>query len=920
MTDDYDPNGGVEPTPGFAEEIQGALDSATTPARPQSAPDQSAAEIEAIKQRWRTESGQQPETQFNQTVGTSPLAQDLEQSGWFAQQEAQHAADNAAAHERDRQDAIRESTRAAQPPETVPTWDDIAEITGSPWWSGTTGQPRPVSPSDVEFAVGEQSWGQRMERFWRGAQSLLQDQIARRAERNRIEQEVLSRTPPTGEDPIHAWAQRRVATNIAQEQQRQTAAEEIAGGTRAGPTTGLPLNLARRTGHGILDGVVANTIKGIAYSSQYLRGEPLSQTAETGIYHVGQIISDWATKLFPDDTARQYEFSGQLAEGFGSMVGFMGPGAAVNILVRGGPKTIALIGGGSAAVTGAFTQAGSITDDAVRAMREGRPVDGRLITEENLRSAYLWSIPGGLSEGLPIAHLFTGHSGAWMRAILAQAFEEGGQEFGQDVLENVVARANYDDKREWDDNAWQGMLVGGVLGGVMQGGPQGIIRTLRSVASAEPWWKTSTSAYAARARARDAAAREELRNAAQVTRQWQIDAIDAMERGTPVNSASPAGNLLSTEAQRADWISKFRNGTSEQRTRFREELVRDMAATDALRAGATASPQQTGEGELAVGAIVYPIATDGTRASEPATVLHMWEERSGTRYARVQLADGTDTFFPTNRLVMAGPQEGLAREARVHGGGVRTDITPAPAPAPETAAPPPQAPSTQDLRTSLEQQFRAMLPGDVGVRLADHLRGFGLSADEIVNTPSFFNDRWLLNVALSPGEDTAKVKGFHGIAAHILRGYGDTGLYSPQEWTLLVNTAKSAGMQAELETARTSAGNESMWSAYTRAYAPHGPTRQTELLDQELVGRMAEKWASGTSFGAMTDGLLARIAKFLAAIRNATRGLGFQTADDVLRRVTSGEVARRSGVSPQFAGVAAQNGFGAAVVFRRKTR
>jgi hypothetical protein len=202
------------------------------------------------------------------------------------------------------------------------------------------------------------------------------------------------------------------------------------------------------------------------------------------------------------------------------------------------------------------------------------------------------------------------------------------------------------------------------------------------------------------------------------------------------------------------------------------------------------------------------------------------------------------------------------------------------------------------MQARLTQEFQRMMPGDVEIRLTNRLRGHGVALDEYVMPPTPFDDKWLLSVALAPGEAVAKVKGFHGIAAHILRGYGNTGLYSPGEWRLLVDAAKSAGMQAELEGLKTSNGQESMWQAYNRAYERHGPTRKAEFLDQELVGRLAEKWASGTSFGAQTDTLLARIGKFLEAIRNAMGGLGFQTADDVLRRVTSGEVAKRSGVGP----------------------
>ena len=87
----------------------------------------------------------------------------------------------------------------------------------------------------------------------------------------------------------------------------------------------------------------------------------------------------------------------------------------------------------------------------------------------------------------------------------------------------------------------------------------------------------------------------------------------------------------------------------------------------------------------------------------------------------------------------------------------------------------------------------------------------------------------------------------------------------------------------------------SLWDAYQRTYGKQfGTQMQREALDQELVGFLAESWAAGRSYGARINSLLERIVRFLEAIRNALRGMGFQTADDVFERVASGEVARRT--------------------------
>jgi hypothetical protein len=199
------------------------------------------------------------------------------------------------------------------------------------------------------------------------------------------------------------------------------------------------------------------------------------------------------------------------------------------------------------------------------------------------------------------------------------------------------------------------------------------------------------------------------------------------------------------------------------------------------------------------------------------------------------------------------------------------------------------------VRDALRREFGRMLPTDVSVRLQSRISAHGLEAYETVEPPSPWSP-WTLRVALDPGPATAKVKGFHGIAGHILRDYGLGGLYTLTEWRLLLDTARKAGIEQELrqEPIRMGGVTRSMWGAYVEAYARFGRTKQAEYLDQELVGRLAETWAQGTNYGAHVNTLLERIARFLEAVRNALRGLGFQTADDVFERVVSGEIARRA--------------------------
>jgi hypothetical protein len=56
----------------------------------------------------------------------------------------------------------------------------------------------------------------------------------------------------------------------------------------------------------------------------------------------------------------------------------------------------------------------------------------------------------------------------------------------QAVLENVVAREYYDPKRQWDDNAWEGALVGAPLGGKTQVAAEAIRKLRDDPEAADP--------------------------------------------------------------------------------------------------------------------------------------------------------------------------------------------------------------------------------------------------------------------------------------------------------------------------------------------------------------------------------------------------------------------------------------------------
>jgi adenylate kinase family enzyme len=393
-------------------------------------------------------------------VGTSPLAKELQDRGVFDDLGNRQAVER----QLEEEGAQRTSSRAL-----FGDWDNLDDKGRADWIKG-----------EKDYTTKAAGW-------WTWAKDNLADPSARNLEAEGRQ--------PAGES---TWLQRKVNEQIAFHRQRREAADLMEMGLKEGPRTGTGRLIADTTGHGIVDGVVANVLKGVAYAGaavESIKGydfyapddqspvkldtTPMGTVQERALYKVGKDVSDWADAAFPKDEARANEFKAQFGEGLGSMIGFMGPAAALNVarfgMQRAGlsliPNLIAnpyVNVGVTAGGAGAMSQAGAMGDDALKAFKAGKTVDGVAVDEDDIFAATLLALPIGATEAAPIAHLFHGQKGAWIKRIFAQAYEEGGQEFAQSVAENVTARHFYDDKRRWDDSAWDGALIGGLLGAKSQ--------------------------------------------------------------------------------------------------------------------------------------------------------------------------------------------------------------------------------------------------------------------------------------------------------------------------------------------------------------------------------------------------------------------------------------------------------------------
>jgi N12 class adenine-specific DNA methylase len=202
---------------------------------------------------------------------------------------------------------------------------------------------------------------------------------------------------------------------------------------------------------------------------------------------------------------------------------------------------------------------------------------------------------------------------------------------------------------------------------------------------------------------------------------------------------------------------------------------------------------------------------------------------------------------------------------------------------------------------ALRRELERMVGPDIAVKLLDRLTAYGQDA-----AARYQLLKRVVSVSLSQGPRSAKVKAFHDIAAHMMReSVTGEGLYrthyTAAEWQILVERARKTNAEARLASPIPGVpAIEAYRRVYTKTLKDLGMrgaalrARVEELVDQERVGALAEQWAKGTDFGNRVNSLLSRILKFMRAVANAVRGLGFQTEHDIFLRVVSGEQAARA--------------------------
>lgn len=209
-------------------------------------------------------------------------------------------------------------------------------------------------------------------------------------------------------------------------------------------------------------------------------------------------------KVLPTDVAQAEDFTTKLSQGAGSMVGFMVAGAIAH--------QIGLPAKASTMIVGATSGASQQYEDAERFGAAGVQ---RLIS-------FMAGAGLGMTEAIPInralMRLETATGGAVSRGLqgtAAASLEEFIQELGQNLGQDVVAKAIYDEQRVLD---WKGYLEAGAVGGILGAMGGGAAETLgRSGFGRKPQTAEQPTQDAAPAIDEQAAFLETFINDAQVT-------------------------------------------------------------------------------------------------------------------------------------------------------------------------------------------------------------------------------------------------------------------------------------------------------------------------------------------------------------------------------------------------------------------
>jgi hypothetical protein len=386
-------------------------------------------ERDALLRRWSQLAPPAPESS---PFGTSPLARQLDEEGWFSQLEAQHAAER----EEERQEAIRRSQEAAE----------RYGGAGAELYPGQAGGTRRLTEGAREFGRGVtdiQQYAEVLRGFLPGLVSQTGTELRGIA--------TLDPAEAIAADVHRSYMAdlRRVPQMSALELQalRQRVARDPSPATRGAVQSAIS---------DLVDGGM--TVEGL--ERQFRPPVPIT---ERPLFQRGTEISEFARTVVPAAPGYEQSVGRQLGEGLGSWANFLAT-APLGLVV--GMFRSGSMGAGEAA------------DRAIQFDRAERAAGRPGLTQQQINDAARLGVVPGMTDILPVELLlarlrlpatpgFKAAAERFLSTGLQQFVIEGVQEgLVQQTLQNVITWHVYNPNQDITEDVLRSFGIGGGVGAI----------------------------------------------------------------------------------------------------------------------------------------------------------------------------------------------------------------------------------------------------------------------------------------------------------------------------------------------------------------------------------------------------------------------------------------------------------------------
>jgi hypothetical protein len=185
---------------------------------------------------------------------------------------------------------------------------------------------------------------------------------------------------------------------------------------------------------------------------------------------------------------------------------------------------------------------------------------------------------------------------------------------------------------------------------------------------------------------------------------------------------------------------------------------------------------------------------------------------------------------------------------------------------------------TEEVQKKADDLAKVLLPTlkrfgleKVGLRIVDSIKN---------NTEGLYEKR-LITIALNADNPM-------GVLRHeSIHALKDLGAFTPQEWKVLENKAKSEWIDKYIK-------KTGLYKAYEDAYKEQNNGNLNgfnEYIQEEAIAEAFADFANSQPPAGLVGNLYARLNEFFKALRNALQRLGFTTEDKIFREIEAGEKA-----------------------------